>query len=38
MVEAQFSRIYQRAGVELGVFCDEDDAMVWLAERGFKSS
>ena len=38
MVEAQFSRIYQRAGVELGVFCNEDDAMVWLAERGFKSS
>ena len=38
MVNEQFSRIYERAGVELGVFSTEDAAMTWLAEKGFKAS
>ncbi|NMH60980.1 hypothetical protein [Alteromonas ponticola] len=38
MVNAQFSRIYERAGVELGVFSNEDAAMAWLAEKGFRAS
>lgn len=38
MVNEQFGRIYQRAGVELGVFNDEDTAMIWLHTKGFHTS
>ena len=35
MVRSQFERIYQKAGVRLGIFSDEDSAMKWLAQQGF---
>ncbi|WP_338519817.1 hypothetical protein [Alteromonas gracilis] len=38
MVEAQFGRIYQKAGTQLGVFSDEDSAMAWLEQQGFSAS
>lgn len=37
IVQSQFERIYQRAGLPLGVFSDEDDALAWLAQQGFKT-
>lgn len=38
MVQAQFQRIYDNAGVPLGVFSDEDSALLWLEENGFSQS
>ena len=38
MVQSQFQRIYQKAGLPLGVFNDEDSALKWLAEQGFSTS
>lgn len=35
MVQAQFERIYDNAGIPLGVFSDEDSALLWLEEQGF---
>jgi len=35
LVRSQFQRIYDNAGLELGVFTNEEDAMTWLNEKGF---
>lgn len=35
IVKSQFERIYDDAGVRLGVFSNEDEALAWLAELGF---
>jgi regulation of enolase protein 1 (concanavalin A-like superfamily) len=36
LVKSQFQRIYDKAGLELSVFTDEQDAMQWLEGKGFK--
>lgn len=37
LVKSQFERVYQEAGVTLGIFSDEASALVWLSENGFHS-
>ena len=37
IVRAQFQRIYDNAGLELGIFGNEEDAIKWLNEKGFES-
>lgn len=37
LVTSQFQRIYRNAGLELGVFVSEQEAMQWLADKGFES-
>lgn len=37
MVQSQFERIYQNAGLPLQIFSDEDSALKWLAEQGFNA-
>ncbi|MCU7555967.1 hypothetical protein OCL06_15360 [Alteromonas sp. ASW11-19] len=38
LVTSQFARIYENAGVPLGVFSDEDSALDWLASQGFHTA
>ncbi|WP_218310217.1 hypothetical protein [Alteromonas antoniana] len=38
MVQSQFERIYRNVGLPLGVFSDEDNALAWLAEKGFSQN
>ena len=37
MVRSQFERIYQKAGVKLGIFSDEENAIAWLSQQGFET-
>ncbi|MEW9797339.1 hypothetical protein [Alteromonas sp. CYL-A6] len=35
LVKSQFERIYRKAGVKLGIFSTEEQAVRWLAQQGF---
>lgn len=35
IVKTQFERIYDKAGVKLGIFSDEEHALEWLVTQGF---
>ena len=37
MVRSQFERIYHKAGVKLGIFSDEENAIAWLSQQGFET-